>query len=148
MAAPISITYIRTRASHSFLFSVHCRAASTVFILIPKGTIISVCPSLALHLLPITTHFSHTVPIHSLHVSKASPLADSLYPPTLFIFQLFYEPLDSFLSLTIKHFRSSTFTLLLSALLITHVTSSYNEVFAQLLLHTDYFHIYTQSYIA
>ena len=110
MAVSISINYICTRALHSFLSSVHHWASSTVIPLLSKITLIqSIQPNLGLTRTraPLTsavetllamrsssilsTYPNHlnTVPICVNHLNTLW----STLPPTLFLFEPFYEPL-------------------------------------------------------
>ena len=94
MAVWNSLSYICSRALHSFLSFAHCRAASTVIALLPKATFTpSIQPNLGLP----RTHHPLTSAINTLlairyssilpRTQTISILSDPLFSLTAFLFQ-------------------------------------------------------------
>ena len=145
MAAWNSFSHICTMDLHSFLCFTHCRAASTVIPLLPKATYTpSIQPNLGLP----RTRLPLTSPINTLRAIGFSSILSTCpnHFNTLWSALLPYLPnslsipallrTSSFLTLSIRdtptkllnHFISRTFTFLLSALLMPHVSAPYNAV--------------------
>ena len=135
-----SFSYICTRARHFVESFAHCRAASIVIPFYPRPPLHHPSSLTLVYFVPDFHHqqsSGHMGLIHSFHMPIAqtiSILSDPLYSLTLFLFQL--SSTSSFLTLSIcdtptkllKHLISRTFTFLLSAILIPHVSAPYNAV--------------------
>ena len=130
MAEWNSFSYICTRALHSFLCFVHCRAASTVIPLLPNATFLppSIWPNLGL---PCSTTYSchqlpsgHMVLIDSFQMPKPTQYSLACCTCNSLSIPAFLHT-SSFLTLLIHdtpiklltHFISRTITFLLSLLL-------------------------------
>ena len=163
MVASISITYICTRALHSFIYFVHYCVDSTVISLLPKATFtLSIQPNLSLpgsHA-PFTTAIDTFVTIGTHPFSPNFQTIPTLFYPlnrqfsfnsscstNLFVPNSIHSYHSYWTSRTL-HFNNIEHSLFFSLHLPYQMSLSNTIMLAQLLHDTNTFHIYTELFIA